>query len=365
MKLIKLIRGRKMSKEQQLNELYSLKNALEQNNKDKNSIDKIIEAMEVENNAILRRDLPEYPEKKDYIIEKRPGKVELWTQLGTSFALILAFVIFAFDLFGRLTAAGGTEVVLIVIFLFAPMLFPLFMGFTHDTDDMFDKETIIYHLIGATGYISAFLFYMGAKGVDSSDYSVYAKLLTITLAVKLLVYVVVSIYHDKYNSKSEKRYFVACDSHKHAVKSKMQKNAIKYAGEIQECEQKHRKELAVLFKRTSQNSKIIESSKILHDDDKNLYTIKSLINLIERKRADSIKEALVIFDSTEREKGRAIAEAQMDAWRELRALEEQWQRDREQFWHNQAMLDAEKERAEQAKRAADELERIRKDIEEQ
>lgn len=136
------------------------------------------------------------------------------------------------------------------------------------------------------------------------------------------------------------------------------------------------KKYAAVFKQKEQEIKelkllrdaalnTIDNATVLADKDKNIYTVDFLIDVLEGKRADTLKEALNLFDASERERARIENEAWLNAWKEQQALEEQWQRDREQFWHNQAMLDAEKERAEQAKRAADELERIRKDIEEQ
>ena len=143
-------------------------------------------------------------------------------------------------------------------------------------------------------------------------------------------------------------------------KSKLAKeNAEKYKKEINSLEEERKRARNTL--EATKNR--IACNCVLAENEKTLEVVDFVIDKIERRRADNVKEALNLMDAENRRRAKEQTDRWIRNFEAQIAREEQWQRDREQFWHNYNMQTAENERVAQAKRAADELERIRKDLE--
>lgn len=156
-----------------------------------------------------------------------------------------------------------------------------------------------------------------------------------------------------------KKYLDDQDEYRNRKATLKRENAQKFKEEIEGLNQKRQNAKNTLY----QTKARIASNNVLASSEKTLEVVDFVIDKLERRRADSVKEALNLMDDESRRRAQAMADAQWRAWEAQRARDEQWQRDREQFWHNYNMQTAENERVAQAKRAADELERIRKDLE--
>lgn len=183
------------------------------------------------------------------------------------------------------------------------------------------------------------------------------------------VYVASVVWKTKHSKQSKEEHKAEMEKYRKEVWDE-------YETQVYRIKTAHFKKIAPEIKRREARIKEMEakidacrarmrSATVIHDSDKSKRAVEFFIYVLETGRADSMKEALALFDASEGERARIENEAWLNALKEQKAREEQWARDREQFWHNQAMLDAAKERADQAKRAADEFELIRKDIEEQ
>ena len=70
-----------------------------------------------------------------------------------------------------------------------------------------------------------------------------------------------------------------------------------------------------------------------------------------------------MMDESARREAERAAKREMDMILAKIERDAQWERDRQQFWHNYEMQNQAKKQADEAKRAADELERIRREIE--
>ncbi len=165
-------------------------------------------------------------------------------------------------------------------------------------------------------------------------------------------------YLKKYRTDYEK-YLKDCDEYEKNRLQMRDNNAQKFRDEIERLNQEKKQALATM----EQTKSRISGNSVLASSEKTLEVVGFVIDKLERRRADSVKEALNLMDEESRRRAQAMADAQWRAWEAQRARDEQWQRDREQFWHNYNMQSAANERAAQAKRTADELERIRKDLE--
>ena len=110
------------------------------------------------------------------------------------------------------------------------------------------------------------------------------------------------------------------------------------------------------------NKQIILQTPGLASQDKNLYTVSTLINYFERGKADSIKEAINIFDLEERERARDSERrtAQFIADIERRAALERMER--EQYSHNQAMRDSARRIEQEQKEHNEKIQRELDDI---
>lgn len=109
----------------------------------------------------------------------------------------------------------------------------------------------------------------------------------------------------------------------------------------------------------NENRYIVANNHCLADQDKNLHTVRTLINYFERGKADSIKEAINLFD-LESHRNTVAEIARIDREMALDRME------REQRQHNEAMLNSakrmEEEQREHNEKIRRELDEMKKDL---
>ena len=143
----------------------------------------------------------------------------------------------------------------------------------------------------------------------------------------------------------------------------IEKKKIELDKEVASIIAREKEGIEKLKKEIKEKQLIISTTPGLAPQDKNLYTVSTLINYFERGKADSIKEAINIFDLEEREKARDAERktAQFIADMERRAALDRMER--EQREHNQAILDStrrmEQEQKEHNKKIQKELDDIK------
>ena len=108
---------------------------------------------------------------------------------------------------------------------------------------------------------------------------------------------------------------------------------------------------------------LLNANAILHQDYKDIKSVDRIIQLMETGVADSIKEALQIMLQENQRHSQWKAEQLMNQWEREERRKAEAERAREQFYQNMELQRLEHERIDQAKRAADELEEIRKKLE--
>ncbi len=343
-----------MSKEQTLRELKDIKNAYEEEERCRKEIKKELDALQ-DIKSDYRLETPDCPSEEEFDkYEKELMRKAAMKSIGLKLAFVLLGLLLSAIVIYQNVGAGADDGGVVTVGIVFTVVFMVAF-----TVHCFENKG---HHVGtavASGipliYINTFLGVLGES---------------LPLCILIVaVYVASVVWKTKHSKRSK-------EEHK-AEMLKYRKEAWdKYETQVYRIKTAHFKKIAPEIKRREarikeMESKIdacrarIRSATVIHSSDKSKRAVEFFIYVLETGRADSMKEALALFDAFEGEIARIENEAWLNAWREQQAREAQWQRDREQFWHNQAMLDAEKERAEQAKRAADELERIRKDIEEQ
>lgn len=120
----------------------------------------------------------------------------------------------------------------------------------------------------------------------------------------------------------------------------IEKKKIELDKEVASIIAREKETIEQLKKEIKEKQHIISATPGLAPQDKNLYTVSTLINYFERGKADSIKEAINIFDLEEREKARDSERrtAQFIADMERRAALDRMEREQREY--NQAILDS-------------------------
>ena len=114
-------------------------------------------------------------------------------------------------------------------------------------------------------------------------------------------------------------------SHQLKIQAEKKKLAKEVEQKIAEYNEKINKNKALIYKESTH----LQAIPGLADQDKNEYTVNKLIAYFERGKADSIKEAINLFDSEERENERDRKEReQQSAWYRI-MLEEHMRADKE------------------------------------
>lgn len=108
---------------------------------------------------------------------------------------------------------------------------------------------------------------------------------------------------------------------------------------------------------------LLNANTILHQDYKDEESIARIIKLMETGVADSIKEALQIMLQENQRHSQWQVQRLMHQWEQEDRRKAEAEHAREQFYQNMELQRLEHERIDQAKRAADELEEIRKKLE--
>lgn len=112
-----------------------------------------------------------------------------------------------------------------------------------------------------------------------------------------------------------------------------------------------------LEKQLAEMEQKLRRVNILGPDEQNIYAVEQLIGIMESRRADSLKEALRVYDEQQsRRAAAAIAQYEANA----RLLDEKWRR-QEQFERDMAEVVHRSRMERLAQEQADAIERKRKD----
>lgn len=209
-----------------------------------------------------------------------------------------------------------------VILFFAIYLIPICVGLK------FQIVPIVVH--AAVGG----LFY---TGTGNEEYYAYGNVFLISATLLIVLVVIYKIIMAKTRmTKSEEfmlsearqkdyEYIQEYDRIKALADEQFEEEKEKLNAEVQKMIEECRKIINEYNKRIRKDESILKSIPGLADQDKNLYTVEKLITYFERGKADSIKEAINLFDVEERD--RQDRERQ-SAWNRI-MLEEQMRAERE------------------------------------
>ena len=140
--------------------------------------------------------------------------------------------------------------------------------------------------------------------------------------------------------EKEEKDFQEYEKNKAEANVEIERKKVELSKEVASIIAKEKEEIEKLKNDIATNQRIIATTPGLSPQDKNLYTVSTLINYFERGKADSIKEAINIFDLEEREKARDLERrtAQFIADMERKAALDRMEREQREY--NQAILDS-------------------------
>ena len=109
-------------------------------------------------------------------------------------------------------------------------------------------------------------------------------------------------------AKKEARSFAAYEENRASAEKEYAEKKAKLAAEVQRYIAAARARIAEYKRKIAVEERTIADTPGLAMQDKNLYTVSTLLTYFERGKADSIKEAINLFDKEERDKARALEE---------------------------------------------------------
>lgn len=174
-----------------------------------------------------------------------------------------------------------------------------------------------------------------------------AILITIVFVVRRIVLSKAKKNNEKYIQRciveyqeEEKKQIEKYEKEKELAEIEIAKGRQALSAEVAKNKRILQEELSGLNKSLAEATYALAQIPGLAPQDKNIYTVSTLITYFERGKADSIKEAINIFDLEERERARDSERrtAQFIADIERRAALDRMER--EQYSHNQAMRDS-------------------------
>jgi hypothetical protein len=208
----------------------------------------------------------------------------------------------------------------------------------------------------------AFNPYINATSVSDSRssrdmliFSILCLVFAIMTAIIYIVWRIVDTKLDKkrslfeqqsiasYKDQEEKRRQEYEDK-KRAAEEERQREMLALSREVEKTKRTLYDEIDKAKKSLDEKKRVLAQLPGLAEQDKNLNTVSTLINYFERGKADSIKEAINLFDQEERERLRE--EARISRERTDRFIADMERKaaldrmEREQYSHNQAMRDS-------------------------
>lgn len=343
-----------MTKQQELAELRALQKELEGIERLEAKLKAEGEAAKNEKKRLMAKDLPEKPDRKTF--DKRSkGSIALILDIVFGVLLLIFFAFSALDMFsneeyGIVYGKYAKGMVLHLIVYIPGVLAPVIVG-------AFFPPFFLANLISC---LVLWFFGNAWEWYYLPSVKAIGIMMVAELLVALLVWLPVITLSEK---RKDKKFKKAFSDYEKARDKQLAENEKKYTPTFQ-ARDAALDRIGLTIRVCKGN---VHASTILHNDHKTPQTVKYIINLMETGVADSIKEALQIKRAEERatdmEMGRINAMYEMQRFE--RELEEnrRWQEQRNNWARDLERQNREKDLIEQQKRTADELERIRKDLE--
>ncbi len=361
-----------MTKQEELAELRELKAHYQSIEGIEQEIRRTRSAFDAEVDKEVDRRAPNHPKKPEFLEQEEKNISKNETSKGTPvyFGVILAFLhmmgmIILCIIYNNTGYVGNNA---------SPFVFFVVLGFFQFPAVAFLIRFITMNKAsGIAGYVVLCAISMAPAADFLEESAAIATYLMIGLpAVILILALVLKLLHSlRAKAKIEQEKADRC----HA--EARYKAAFARAAEEREqiksqvlLELQHKKTAteqacATLQKDVAAHRTAIDTATILHREFHG--SLDYIIRLMETGMADSIKEALRIKRAEDQESGRLMGCIALDPKNPYKKPEEdrRWIEERERWerYFAQAALERERERIEQAKRAADELEEIRKKLE--
>ncbi len=340
--------------------------------------------LEHEQNAEIYSRAPRYPETPEIVskgLQRNPGASEFSEQTPPKYYSIIMgilhaiFVTIACTCIGKFYASAPLSeaeqsdeylayIVIFIVFHSAAIASLIYFDQKHKAAGFIGYIVLSAIALGPT------VFPMAELAEQIPDYIIFTAVgLPATTAVLALILKIVELVQFRAKQKNDVcKYNAAYNRH--------EKDLAEYNATLKRVTAQVKKEYqpkvaameqlcSTLRKEINAHKAAIGTAKILHKEHHG--DIDYIIRLMETGVADSIKEALQI-KRAEDQKSQANsamfgAMLEMENLRRKQEEDRRWEEQRAQWARNQAQAERERERIKQAKRAADELESIRKKLE--
>ncbi len=180
------------------------------------------------------------------------------------------------------------------------------------------------------------------------SFYIYLCLLAAIMVVEVIVYSIFS-WRTRFSAAQKKQIYAAQEKDKEATQVQRQM--------LEKTVQQSRYKIKLLQVDLSNQQAKVRNMSVLAEKDKKYSTVKWLIEQIESRRADSLKEALNLYDAKCRRDGQIAMDRLKDQLARDQQIKEAYanfDRDMKEWEHRKTMEDLEKKKLEELRRIREE-----------